>query len=194
MAVGDLTTLAVLKEWLVIANTVTVSDAMLARLISAASTYIQNTLISRTIALAQYQEVRNGMGMDSMMLKTTPLVSVQSLSVNGAAIAARAPLGPGATNGAGGYTFDDQMIYLSGFVFCSGRQNVIVNYTAGYAMTPPDLEQACIDIISDWFKAKDRIGKSGESIEGQSISFSLAQVPPRAMGVISGYRRVSPVF
>jgi hypothetical protein len=187
---ADLTTLANVKEWLGQQN-VTANDALLSRLISACSEYMQ-TLMSRTIALSSYAEIRNGMGMDAMMVKNTPLVSVAALTIDGVAIPPRPALGP-ASSGYG-YTFDDQVVYLSGYRFNWGRQNVTISYDAGFATTPPDLEQACIDIIGDWFKYRDRIGKSSESIEGQSISFANQQIPVRTMGVILAYKRVSPVY
>lgn len=200
MAAGDLTTLDNVKGWLGLsvppAGTAapTYIDTLLTRLIAAASAFIQ-IQISRTIALQAYTEVRNGYGTAQMMLKNVPIVTLTSLSINGIAIQARPALGPGATTGpGGGYTFDDQIIYLSGYEFCRGAQNVSVAYTAGYADTPPDLEQACIDMIGDWFRYRDRIGKLSEGIEGQTISFTNSDIPARSRGVLLGYKRVTPVF
>jgi hypothetical protein len=183
---ADLTTLANVKEWLGM-NNITASDALISRLISACSAYMQ-TAMSRDIAVATYNEKRNGMGQDSMMLKETPIVTVNSLTIDGAAIPPQTGLVTG------GYLYDDQMVYLAGYRFNWGRQNVIVNYVGGYATTPPDIEQACIDIIGDWFKYRERIGKTSEGIEGQSITFVNQSIPARAMGVILAYKRVSPVY
>lgn len=193
MAVGDLTTLATLKEWLNIPSSTTTSDALLSRMISACSNYIQ-TFMSRTIAVAGYTETRNGMGSCRMMLKNTPVVSVESLSIDGLAIPVRPTLGPNSSTLPWGYVFDDQILYLSGYVFNRGAQNVAVSYHAGFATTPPDIEQACIDMIGDWFKYKDRIGKLSEGIEQQTITFTNADIPARSKGVLLAYKRVSPVY
>lgn len=193
MAAGDLTTLANVREWLQQQPAITANDALLTRLISAASQYMQS-LMTRTIAVAAYSEARNGMGMDSMMLKNQPIVSVESVYVDGMAIPPRPALGPGVTVSPWGYTFDKVMLYLSGYRFTPGRQNVLINYHGGYAVTPPDLEQACIDIVGEWFKYRDRIGKTSEGIEGQSISFADIPLPKRAAGIIVVYNNKSPVY
>jgi hypothetical protein len=169
-----------------------VSDSLLSRLISAASAYMQ-AWMSRTIALTTYSETRNGVGGQRLPLVNTPVVSVASLLINGAAIPVRPPLGAGSTNAPGGYVNDDMSIMVCGWSFCRGFQNITINYNAGFATTPPDIEQACIDIVGEWFRYMARIGKLSEGIEGQTITFTNAQVPPRALGVMQTYKRVYPV-
>ena len=56
---ADLTTLANVKGWLGV--TATTDDALLSRLISAASDYVQ-TWLNRTIATQTYSETRDGSG------------------------------------------------------------------------------------------------------------------------------------
>lgn len=190
----DLTTLPEVKEYLGIPPLQTTNDALLSRLITASSAYMES-LMSRTIALQTYTEVRNGLGGQSMVLFNQPIVSVAALMIDGVTIPPRPPLGPGAITGYGfGYNFDDTRLFVSGVQFCRGFQNVVCMYTGGFATVPPDLDQACIEMVGDWYKYRDRIGKLSEGIEGQTISFARDQIPPRVLGVILTYKRVAPIY
>ena len=118
--------------------------------------------------------MRDGQNMPQMLLNNYPVTAVQSLTVQGLQIQPRPPYGPDVTSANfGGYVFDSKRIMLSGYRFPRGFQNVVVQYTAGYASTPHDIEQACIDIIGDWFKYRERIGLSAMGIDGQSVSFDF---------------------
>ena len=195
MAVGDLTTLDNVEGFLgltVGANPPI--DTLLTRLISAVSAYMQ-TAMSRTIAQTTYNETRNGMGNTRMALKNTPIISIATLAVDGVSIALRAPLSQSSTASPGGYTFDQTTIMLSnGYSFTRGYQNVQVTYDAGFATTPYDVEQACVDTVCDWFKYRDRIGKISEAIDQQTITFTNSDFPARARGVINFYNTKSPVY
>ena len=59
MATGDLTTLATMKAYLSPPLVTTTDDALLSRLVTAASGFIQSWL-NRAIASASYSETRNG--------------------------------------------------------------------------------------------------------------------------------------
>ena len=61
MTTGDLTTLANVKAYFSPPLVTTADDALLSRLITAASGFIQSWL-NRTIASATYSETRNGAG------------------------------------------------------------------------------------------------------------------------------------
>lgn len=192
MAAGDLTTLDSVKQWLNVTGT-TASDALLTDLIAAASASIQK-LATRTFALATYVEARNGMGGRSMAVMNFPIVSVGSVMIDGNLIPARPNLAFYSA-GIGGWTNDLYMIYLTGFEFSWGKQNVLLTYDAGYQTTPPDVEQACNTLIGNWFKYRDRMGKASESIEGQSISFtSKMYADGGVMDVINSNKRVAPVY
>jgi gp6-like head-tail connector protein len=65
MAASDLTTLADVKAWLNTTGTFgTTDDALLTRLITAASQFLKNWL-SRDIVLTNYTELRDGVGSQS---------------------------------------------------------------------------------------------------------------------------------
>jgi hypothetical protein len=173
-----------------------VSDALLQRLIDAVSYFIQN-YITRTIALQTYVETRNGLGQTQITTKNSPIVGVTGVTVNGLTIPLRPPLTQQSVStqyGRSGYSFDDTRVYLDGFYFCRGNQNIVINYSAGFATTPPDIEQAAIDMIGEWFRYMSRIGKVAEGIEGQTITFSVAQIPPRALAVLNVYNQRAPIY
>ena len=105
-------------------------DAMLGRLISAASTFVQSS-INRTIRNLAYTDTLNGQNMSVLCFRNYPVTSVASLVIDGVTVPARPPLAPSVSNGAG-YTFDATRLMLDGYVFTRGYQNVVVAYAAGF--------------------------------------------------------------
>lgn len=127
MPVGDMTTLANVKAWRTPTIATSADDPQIRREISAASRAILQQMNRRALIVADYVETRNGMGTQGMMVKNVPIVSVTSVSVEGQTI-------PQATTALmSGWVFspDDGMVYLRGFVFCYGVQNVVISYRAG---------------------------------------------------------------
>src|SRR5579863_7059613 len=145
MAFGDLTTLADVKAWLQTGQTSfpATDDVLLSRLITAASQFIQ-TWLGRQIASSDWQEVRDGSGGQRLTFANFPVTAVLSLSIDGIAIAA-APTDGGFD---AGYVFTPTELALRCYVFTRRAQNVIFTYTAGYAATPPDVAQACIELCA----------------------------------------------
>lgn len=123
MAAGDLTSLSNVKSWLQIESTD--NDALLSRLISAASQFTKQWL-SRDIIEKSYSQRFSGMDNVILMLPQYPVISVSAVSINNVAIPYTA------ISGNTGYTYDDMTIQLYGYVFSRGRLNVSVSYTAGY--------------------------------------------------------------
>src|SRR5882757_9963340 len=139
MAFGDLTTLADVKAWLQTGQNPfpATDDALLTRLIAAASEFIQNWL-GRQIAAADWLEMRDGTGGQLLAFANIPVTAILSLSIDGLMIP------PASTDGGfgAGYTFTPTELALRGYVFTRRPQNVIVTYTAGYAATPPSRRPA----------------------------------------------------
>ena len=85
MAAGDLTTLADVKAWLNTTGTFgTTDDALLTRLITAASQFLKNWL-SRDIVLTNYTELRDGLGAPSstFIFANYPVTAVYAVNVAG---------------------------------------------------------------------------------------------------------------
>ena len=187
MATGDLTTLANVKAYLSPPLATTADDALLSRLVTAASQFIQSWL-NRTIASASYTDTRNGTGGTRLFLKNRPITAVASVSVDGVAIAPSSPAPTG-----DGYLFDDGSIYLVGHCFTRGYQNVVVQYTAGFASTPPEIEQACIALVVLRYKERDRIGQASKNLGGEVVSFQQKDMPADVATVLDQYRNMVPV-
>jgi hypothetical protein len=137
MAAGDLTTPANALQWIGL----TTDDGTVARLITALSVQIQKFL-GYQVASANYARTLNGVGGRKLMLPDRPVTAVTSLTIDGHPVPESPnPFTPG-------FVFDDKILYLRGwYEFRRGAQNIAAAYTAGYAATPPDIEQACLDWI-----------------------------------------------
>src|SRR5262252_11127715 len=83
VAFTDLTTLADVKAWLQTGQAAfpATDDALLTRLITAASQYIQ-TWLNRPIALANYQEMRDGTGGCGLQFACFPVSTVLALTID----------------------------------------------------------------------------------------------------------------
>lgn len=181
---SDLCELADVKAWLNI--TAAADDALLQRLITASSVFMQNWM-NRTFATAPYAETRDGSGSDTLVLANTPVTAVSSLTVGGIA------QGPSPDGIQPGYVFSDTAVYLIGSSFPAGRRNVAVTYTAGYTTVPQDLAQGCIDLVGWAYRGKQHIGQTGTGMGPEHISFSLKDMPDSTKTVMNQYKKVVPI-
>jgi hypothetical protein len=182
MAVGDLTTLANVKGWFSPPLTSTVDDVLLTRLVTAASQFIQ-TWLGRQISLQTYTEQRDGTGGRLLAFANVPVTAVTSLVIDGVPI----PQAPDTQSP--GFVFSASMLYLQGYRLTRGFQNVAVVYTAGFASTPSEIEQACIELVALRYKERDRIGHVSKSVSGETVSFVQKDMPPDVETVLEQYRR-----
>lgn len=181
---ADLTSLANVKQWLGVSAAT--DDTLLTRMVSGVSAWIQEW-IGRTIASTVYTETLNGNGKNVLFLLNYPVTAVASVLVDNVAIPARPAIGQA------GYSFDKDAIYLDGYAFSPGRQNVVIQYTAGFASVPADLEQAAIELCALRYKDKDRIGVSSKSIGPEHVTFFMKDFPDDVQNVLWSYKRVVPV-
>jgi len=195
MAYGDLTTLSDVKAWLQAgANPFPATDdALLARLVTAASEFIQNWL-GRPIASADWLEVRDGTGGQLLAFANIPVTAVLSLSIDGIAIPpAPTPEDIGATGFGAGYTFTPTELALRGYVFTRRPQNTAVTYTAGYTTVPPDIAQACIELVAQHYRERTRIGEVSKALGGsETVTFSQKDMSDSVKTLLSQYRAVMP--
>jgi hypothetical protein len=183
--VADLTTVANVKLWLGVASGT--DDTLLARLVSGVSAWIQEWL-GRIIGSAPYTDTLNGNGKTVLAFLRYPVTAVTSVTIDGLVIPARTVLG------GSGFYFDADFLYLDGYCFTqNSRQNVVIVYTAGFAATPLDLEQAAIELIALRYKDKDRIGVSSKSIGNEHVTFFSKDFPDDVANVLQSYKRVVPI-
>jgi hypothetical protein len=185
MAAGDLTDLATVKGWL--SMTGTSDDGLLASLITACSAAIQSYL-NRNFAQQAYTELRNGTGTSRMVVANYPLVSVQSVLVNGQAVQQSSD---GFTQY--GWTFDDRGLTMIGDVWARGTRNVQIIYTAGYASVPLDIAQTCAEWVAFCYRERDRIGHASKSVQGETTAYITAAMPQRVQLMLSQYKKVVPL-
>jgi uncharacterized phiE125 gp8 family phage protein len=181
--VTDLTSIDKAKEWLGVSGAK--DDALLTRLVTAVSTAVEE-YVDRTLASTSYTETRDGPGGSRLSMPNFPITAVASVLIDGASI----PVASSAI--ANGYLYTSTSIALRGYVFALGVQNVMVQYTAGFAAIPKDVEQACLDWLGHIYRSRDRIGHNSKSINGETVSFFVGPIPKAVEMMLKPYRRVAP--
>lgn len=181
---ANLTTLSDVKTWLGL--TTTTDDTLLSRLITAASDFITNWL-SFDITQTTYTETYHGNGNSWLVLRNDPVTAVSSVVITD-------PSSGSSTTYDGTYfTIGGRNIYFkSGYVFQSGMGNVVVSYTAGYAIVPLSLAQACIELVALRYREKDRIGQMSVGMGGTTTSFVVKDMPDSVRTILMQFRNTIP--
>jgi hypothetical protein len=203
---SDLTTLADVKAWLQTGQSAfpATDDALLTRLITAASQFIQ-TWLNRQIASQDWIEIRDGVGNTLGPSETRypfaafPVTAVSSVVVDRVTLPAIlvTPLAqPGGSNAGAetGYLFTPTQLVIRGYAVPRKAACVTLQYTAGYAATPPDLAQACIELVALRYRERSHIGEISKAIgSGQTVSYSQKDMSDSIRALIQQYRIVAPI-
>ena len=164
------------------------SDALIQAMITAYSAFIIKYL-SVNFAATTYTEVRSGVGGSygtTMAMKNTPIMSVTSVTIGTQVV----PLSTSVA--VSGYTFDERFIYLrGGYYFYAGVQNVTIVYAAGFDAVPYDIEQCCIELVCYKYRELNRVGQSSTTMGGQTIAYSIADVPPTVLAILDTWKEVA---
>ena len=191
MPFGDLCQLADVTAWLQTGQNPfpATDDALLSRLITAASRFIQSWL-QRQIAVTDWIEIRDGNGGQRLSFANTPATNVIALSIDGLSI----PPAPSDGRLGAGYVFSPTELALRGYVFTRRAQNVVVTYTAGYAAVPPDIAQACIELVCQRYRERSRIGEVSKALmSGETVAFSQKDMSDDIRTLLMQYQAVAPV-
>ena len=194
MAYGDLTTLADVKAWLQTGQSAfpPADDALLTRLITAASQYIQ-TWLNRRIAQCDYLEVRDGTGGQRLQFSSFPVSAVLSLTIDGMPILPAPPPSPSAGLTMG-YVFSPTQLAIRGYYFTRRSQNIVITYTAGYPTTPPEIAQACIELVALRYRERTRIGEVSRSVGGgETVTYAQKDMSLPIATLLQQYRAVAPI-
>jgi len=182
---SDLTTLSDVKDYLGI--TTSDEDDQLEVLITAVSDFIKNET-GREIVETEYKEKIDGNRNEAIVLTQYPVISVEKLTVDDEEITDYYLYKENAVIKREAI-FDDWDEHRS-YYFPEGKQNIVVEYTAGYEDVPLDIQKAVWDIIQSTRKSKKYAGLSKYAIGDESMTFSRGLVPSEAIDTIMEYKSV----
>lgn len=180
--VGSVTTLSKLKEYLGVTSTT--DDVLMNRLIAGASTWFNNQ-VGLDIVATIYQQVNDGEGTRSVILKHFPITSVSSVVVDGVTIPQRTSV-----TGSGWVLKANNVSLTPDYSFTDGLQNVVITYTAGYDVIPYDVEQAVIEMAAMRYRERTRIGVMSNTVGGESVSYQTVTIPVSVQSVVDSYKRM----
>lgn len=218
----DVTTLTNVKTRLGPNFSGTGDDTLLSYLITSLSLFLLHEVgmgpmdwsipaASPLVAQVPFNEWYDGNGSERMFLRNQPIVSVQALTINGVPIQASAAYGqPGYVidgsgkslaircGGAGSattFTFSRFGFRGGGQYFQKGIQNINVQYTAGFASTPYDLQDKAEGQIAVTYQQKNRRDQASQAMaQGAGTSaFRDWAITPELALVIRKYKRVAMV-
>ncbi|MDP9267262.1 MAG: phage gp6-like head-tail connector protein [Acidobacteriota bacterium] len=210
----NLAKLTDVKAWLSLAESD--DDPLLARLITATSADVLGAIGRPDLApAADYKEIRSGSdntgrgyygsigdaslltrpnqylpGSQEMFLAHFPVNSITKLTVDGTEVTASADgIAPGYWFAADLPAEQRNSIRLIGSVFSRFSQ-VVIEYNAGYAKVPGDIEQAVIDWVAYRYRSRQFIGQSSKHLQtGETVSFQGMLMPASTQAVITRYAR-----
>jgi len=178
---------------------------LLTRLIGAASQFIQ-TWLNRQIAAQDWIETRDGLGNAlgpsevRYQFAAFPVTAVVRVVVDGVVIPAIPPpaqsgsLVVGTVAAQSGYLFTPTQLVIRGYTVPRKAGCVTLQYTAGYAVPPADLAQACIELVALRYRERGHIGEVAKAIGGgQTVSYSQKDMSDWIKTLIQQYRRIAPI-
>lgn len=214
MAFGDLTTLADVRAWLQTGPQPypSTDDALLTRLITAASQLVQSWL-NRPILQQDWQEIRDGpgsYGRETMFVfGVQPVSAVLVVVVDGLTVPP-VPAVPPAPPGQPvvlsmpyadfGWVFTPTALVIRGYPVPRKRACVQLQYTAGFPTVPFDIAQATIELVCRKYRGRTRIGERSKSLGGgeatayETTTFSMRDMASDIQLLLQQYRLVAPVF
>ncbi|HZU90089.1 MAG TPA: head-tail connector protein [Stellaceae bacterium] len=212
MAYGDLCSLADVKAWLSTGGPgspfPSLDDALLARLITAESQAIASWF-GRPIQSADWIEVKDGLSgpfgprESRFPFGVIPVSAVSLVIVAGVTIPP-IPTPPVAPPGQSvvsfyptqaGYVFSPTQLTIRGYDVPRKAQCVTLQYTAGYAAVPPDVAQACIELVALRYRERGRIGEISKHLgDGSTVSYERKDIPDSIKTMLQPYRLVAPLY
>jgi len=160
-------------------------DPILTMLITSISSWVEN-YCERVFLSASYTSKYSGTNGMSLTLSASPVTAITSLTIDGAVIPAAT------TAGTAGYTFNSMSIYLNGYRFSEGKNNVVVVYTAGYAAVPVEVSLAAIQLVALRYKLRASTGlKSVSMVQGGTTTY-VDGIPEDIKTTLDNYKRRLP--
>lgn len=180
--------LATVREVLNFMGVVSSPDVdLIQRLLTAASLFFVQA-IEQPVKAGPRQLVTNG-GKPRVILPLGPVVSVQSVTCNGAPIDAASL---GGTDSGWLWEPRTATVTFRSVIPTAGTLNLVVNYTSGYDPVPPQVHQAVCEMVSTRMQERKAIGIASRSLGGESVSFAREALPPFTADLVNRMRRVVP--
>ncbi|MEE9584612.1 MAG: head-tail connector protein [Candidatus Brocadiales bacterium] len=150
-------------------------DALISRLVDWATDLI-HSYCGRTFTEGTYDEYYDGDGTEGILTNQYPISTVTLLEVDSI------------EKDASAYTLYGQLglLKLNSGTFSRGKKNVRLQYTAGYASVPNDLEQAAIELVAMKYydRGRNRLGISSKA----GVSY-ISHLPDEIKVVLDLYKR-----
>lgn len=184
------TTIQNYKTWAGIADSS--QDAKIAAAIPRASAMVQRFL-GYDPSGGDFVDLLDGNGGRMIPVKNPPIKSVASVVLQDIGTVTIAPTA--AISQVVGFFFDDKFVYLRGYTFCRGTQNVQITYTAGFATFPDDIEEATMMTVSSLVSAGSiDPNVTSETVPGAYTGMfkpDAGKLPAAAISILTPLRRVT---
>lgn len=175
-----LTSVDTVKAYLGLGNTSNpAQDALLAELVKRASAAVES-FCQRSFMLGPRTEWRDGNGGQVMLLRDTPVVSVEAVIMDDQSIPVES------------VRLTGRCIRLREHAFRTGVSNVRIDYTAGFDALPADVEQAVIETVALNFRRRDHLDVASKALAGETVSYLIDELTPSARRILSNYRVIAP--
>jgi len=180
LASNALCTVAMVKEYLDIESSDEDYDTPLENLINRASDIIETYIGKNIINVEHSEETHDGDGTCYLFLDNYPIISVSTITDDGDSVS---------TSDCDIYLDEGYIYYEDGF--SSGHRVLVVTYTSGYGAAqvniPEDFEQACIKLVSYWFR-RDISDYSATYDEGHELAGPARGIPDSVKQLLNPYK------
>lgn len=189
-----LVTLATMKEFVKIPTDITSQDSLLEEFINAASNRCEQ-FCTRKFLTARIVEYHNGERNSEVLLQQWPVTTIHRINIDNNRV-----FDPADDLVAADYLeVKDEQQEIIGFEYFQrilprGRQNILVDYTYGYADfddLPSDLKQACLIIAAHAFdKQQDADWNVASKAKGDENFTNVQDIPQLAQTLLLSHKRL----
>lgn len=180
-----LITLADAKKYLRVSTSGTEFDDLITFLIDEASDWVEE-YCSRKFEAADYNEIYDGQGGDSLFLYQYPVIGPASdetrivIWIDDEAVAEEL-IGQ----------IDDDSVFIKDRRIPKGQQNIQIKYRAGYEIIPPTLRGAVGRLVAYLYQldANRDIGRVSKT-KGDETTSLVTDIPNQVKSALSTYRRL----
>ena len=161
------------------------------------------------VEVVDYDEFYDGQGNYRQGTRVDPITAVRLVQVNSVAIPPSLAIGQpgwvidgsgkfialrsgsGGGNPIGPLTVGFSSAPGGGYRFLPGIQNVRIQYSAGFAATPPDIEEKSIKAVAINYKRKSWLDQKSQAMAGGAgtVSYNDWEIPPDVRACMRNYMR-----